>query len=78
MIYDIRDPNRKPQRMHIFDATGRQWKYCTRVDTETGEITFYVTNEAGEFILSASKEDCLQETLFVPSPLRVEPVQETP
>lgn len=73
MIYDINDSNGKPPRMRIYDATGRQWRYCTRIDTETGEITFYVTDEAGDFILNASKDDCLRETLFVPSPLRLEP-----
>lgn len=32
---------------HVFDATGREWLYCCRVDTESGEITRYVMDENG-------------------------------
>lgn len=76
MIYDIDDPNRKPYYFRVFDATGKYWSFCTRIDTETGEITRYQTDDQNKMLWTENRDGALTETIFAPAPLRIEPLSE--
>lgn len=70
MIYDVNAPDYKHRRFRIFDANGLEWKCCTRIDTETGEITRYKTDK-GRFELTPDGNELVTETIRTAAPLLV-------
>jgi hypothetical protein len=56
--------------IEVYDRDGNRLEKTRRVDVQTGEITRLVWSD-GRPVLNATRDAVLEETVFVPAPLRV-------
>ncbi len=71
MIYTVENTAKIGRRIKwVVDAAGTEYHRCIRIDTETGEVTYYKTDGDGKLISLAGR--FLIETVRGAPPITVE------
>lgn len=70
MIYTLENTIEIGRRVaDVIDANGLRWSHCLEINTETGEITRFKTDQNG--CLNIQEDDVVYETIKTAAPIRV-------
>ena len=73
MLYTLENTTKIGKPIKVFDGEGNHIPKALSVDTETGKVTKFKTNEDGTIlVVNEETMETVEETITVPLPIRIE------